>query len=128
MKNLSVVLGGDRVSVLMNANSEPETEEMVTLVSLLDKRPILLHQVTSTVFAVISELVAGLMLMVQVKDRGVAPPANSEPRATMMSTFGVDTRGMNCVLLVRLVPMQASLHIKDLRTGVNIGMYVWNYI
>lgn len=128
MKNLSVVLGGDRVSVLMNANSEPETEEMVTLVSLLDKRPILLHQVTSTVFAVISELVAGLMLMVQVKDRGVAPPANSEPRATMMSTFGVDTRGINCVLLVRLVPMQASLHIKDLRTGVNIGMYVWNYI
>ena len=91
MKNLSVVLGGDRVSVLMNASSEPETEEMVTLVSLLDKRLILLHQVTSTVFVVIRDVVEGLTLMVQVKERGVGPPANSEPRETMMLTFGVDT-------------------------------------
>lgn len=83
------------MSVLMKVSSEPETEEMVTLVSLLDKRPILLHQIMSTVDAVIKELVAGLMPIVQVKDRGVVPPAKSEPRERMMLTFGVDTGGIS---------------------------------
>lgn len=54
MKNLSVVLGGDRVSVLMKASSEPETEEVVILVLLLDKCPILPHQDS---IAVIKEIV-----------------------------------------------------------------------
>jgi hypothetical protein len=77
--------------MLIKASSEPETEEIDTLVSSLDKRPILLHQVMSTVDAVIKESVAGLMPTVQVKDKGVGPPANSEPRETMMLTLGVDT-------------------------------------
>ena len=65
---------------------------MVTLVSLLDKRLTPLHQLTSTVVAVIMELVAGLMVVEQVKERGVVPPANSERRETTMLTLGVDTR------------------------------------
>lgn len=49
----------------------------------------------STVDAVIKESVTGSMPIVQVKDRGVVPPAKSEPRERMMLTFGVDTGGIS---------------------------------
>ena len=76
----------------MNNGQEPETEEIATLGSLLDRSVVPLIQVTS-VSAVIetSVSVAGLIEMVQVRVRGVVLPANSGPGGTVISTPGVET-------------------------------------
>ena len=89
---LSTILSGSKVSVLVNDGPEPETEEIVTLASLLDKRVVPLSQVTSASEIDISVSVALLMEMVQVRVRGVIVPANCGPGGTEMSTSGVETR------------------------------------
>ena len=88
---LSAVLGGFNVSVLVNDGLEPDTAEIVTLASLLDKGVLPLNQVTSVSLIATSVSVAGLMAMVQVRVRGVVLPANSGPGGTVMTTSGVET-------------------------------------
>ena len=68
---LSTILSGSKVSVLVNDGPEPETEEIVTLASLLDKHVVPLSQVTSASEIETSVSVALLMEMVQVRVRGV---------------------------------------------------------
>ena len=88
---LSVVLRGSKVRVLVKDGVEPDTTEIVTLASLLDKRVLPLSQVISVSVIAISVSVAGLMEMLQVSVRGVMLPANSGPGGTMMITLGVET-------------------------------------
>ena len=88
---LSAVLGGFNVSVLVNDGLEPDTAEIATLASLLDKGVLPLNQVTSVSLIATSVSVAGLMAMVQVRVRGVVLPANSGPGGTVMTTSGVET-------------------------------------
>ena len=77
---LSTILSGSKVRVLVNDGRKPETGEIVTLASLLDKTVIPLHQVTSmSAMTETSVSVARLMEMVQVRVRGVVLPANSGP-------------------------------------------------
>ena len=98
---LSNVLSGSKVRVLVNDGREPETAEIVTLVSLLDNAVVPLSQVISMSVTEISVSVAGLMEMVQVRVRGVVLPANSGPGGTVMSTSGVET-GRNNVIEIRI--------------------------
>ena len=86
---LSSVLSGSKVRVLVNDGLEPETGEIVTLASLLDKDVLPLSQVTSISTSV---SVALLMEMVQVRMRGAIRPANSGPGGTVMTTSGVETK------------------------------------
>ena len=75
----------------MNDGLEPETDEIVTLASLLDKGVLPLSQVTSVSVIATSVSVAGLMEMEQVRVRGAIRPANSVPGGTVMTTSGVET-------------------------------------
>ena len=86
---LSTKLRGSKVRVLVNDGLEPEVEDIVTLVSLLDKDMLPLSQVTSIS---ISVSVALLMEMVELRVRGSILPANSGPEGTMMATSGVETK------------------------------------
>ena len=88
---LSAVLRGSKVRVLVNDGLEPDTEEIVTLASPLDKRLLPLSQVTSVLEIDTSVSVAGLMEMAQVRVRGSIRPANSGPGGTPMTTSGVET-------------------------------------
>ena len=67
---LSAVLRGSKVRVLVNDGLEPDTEEIVTLESPLDKRVLPFSQVTSASLTATSVSVAGLMEKVQVRVRG----------------------------------------------------------
>ena len=79
------------MSVLVNDGLEPDTAEIVTLASLLDKGVLPLSQVTSVSLIATSVSVAGLMVMVQVRVRGVVLPANSGTGGTVVTTSGVET-------------------------------------
>ena len=79
------------MSVLVNDGLEPDTAEIVTLASLLDKGVLPLSQVTSVSLIATSVSVVGLMVMVQVRVRGVVLPANSGPGGTVVTTSGVET-------------------------------------
>ena len=89
---LSTVLNGFNIRVLVNDGLEPETEEIVTLASLLDKGVLPLSQTTSVSVIETSVSVAELMEMVQVRVRGSIRPANSGPGGTVMATSGVETK------------------------------------
>ena len=91
VKALSAVLSGFNIRLLVNDGLEPETAEIVTLASLLDKHVLPLSQVISVSIIEISTSVALLMEMVQVRVRGAILPANSGPGGTVMSTSGVET-------------------------------------
>ena len=88
---LSATLGGSRVRMLVNDSLEPETEDMVTLASLLDKAIVPLIQETSISLTLTSVSVALLMEMLQVRVSGTILPANSGPGGTVMTTLGVET-------------------------------------
>ena len=88
---LSTVLNGFNIRVLVNEGLEPETDEIVTLASLLDKGVLPLLQVTSVSVIATSVSVAGLMEMEQVRVRESTLPANSGPGRTVMTTSGVET-------------------------------------
>ena len=88
---LSAVLRGSKVRVLVKDGLEPDTEEIVTLESLLDKGVLPLSQVTSVSLTATSVSVAGLMEMAQVRVSGSIRPANSGPGGTVMTTSGVET-------------------------------------
>ena len=85
---LSAVLRGSKVRVLVNDGLEPVTEEMVTLVSPMDKCVLPLSQMISIV---ISVSVALLMEMLEVRMRGAVRPAKRGPGGTVMTTSGVET-------------------------------------
>ena len=86
---LSTVLSGFNVRVLVNDGLEPETDQMVTLASLLDNGVLPLNQMTETETSI---SVAGLMEMEQVRGRGAILPANSGPGGTVTTTSGVETK------------------------------------
>ena len=88
---LSAVLRGSNVRVLVNDGLEPDTKEIVTLASPLDKRVLPLSQVTSISDRAISVSVAGLMEMVQVRVRGSIRPANRLSGGAVTATSGVET-------------------------------------
>ena len=88
---LSAVLRGSKVRVLVNDGLEPDTSEIFTLASPLDKVELPLIQVTSVSVIATSVSVAGLMEMEQVRVRGAILPANSGPGGTVMTTSGVET-------------------------------------
>ena len=88
---LSAVLRGSKVRVLVNDGLEPDTAEILTLASPLDKRVLPLSQVISASDMATSVSVAVLMEMVQVRVRGSLLPANSGPGGTVMSRSGVET-------------------------------------
>ena len=88
---LSTALRGSKVRVLVNDWLEPETEEIVTLASLLDKCVLPLSHVTSISVITTSVSVAGLMEMEQVRVRGAIRPANSGPWGIVMIISGVET-------------------------------------
>ena len=75
----------------MNDGLEPETEEIVTLASLLDKCVLPLSQAISVSVIETSVSVAVLMEMVQVRLKRSIRPANSGPGGTVMTTPGVET-------------------------------------
>ena len=77
--------------VLVNNGLEPDTADIVTLASLLDKRELPLNQVTSVLVIKTSVSVAELMEMVQVRVRGVTLPAKRGSGGTVMTTSGVET-------------------------------------
>ena len=79
------------MSVLVNDGLEPDTAEIVTLASPLDKRVLPLSHMTSVSMVATSVSVAGLMEMLQVRARGATLPANSGPGGTVMITSGVET-------------------------------------
>ena len=79
----------------MNDGLEPDTEEIVTLESLLDKGVLPLSQVTSASLTATSVSVPGLMEMLQVRVRGSIRPANSGPGGTVTITSGVETTIIN---------------------------------
>ena len=89
---LSTVLRGCKVRVLVKDGLEPDTAEIVTLASLLDKGMFPRIHVTSVSTIVTAVSVAGLMEIVQVRTRGVTLPANSGPGGTVTLTSGVETR------------------------------------
>jgi hypothetical protein len=89
---LSAVLSGLNVRVLVNDGLDPETAEMVTLGSLLDKGVLPLSQVTSLSVIETSVLVAELMEMAQVRVRGAIRPAKRGPGGTVTTTSGVETK------------------------------------
>ena len=91
VKVSSAVLSGFNMRLLVNDGLEPDTAEIVTLASLLDKRVLPLSQVISVSMIEISTSVALLMEMVQVRVRGSILPANSGPGGTVMTTYGVET-------------------------------------
>ena len=74
--------------VVNDDSLEPVTGDIVTLESLLDNELLLFSQVTSTKTSV---SVALLIVMVHVRMRGVALPANSGPERAVTSTSGVET-------------------------------------
>ena len=86
---LSTVLSGFNVRVLVNDGLEPETDQMVTLASLLDKGMLPLNQMAKTETSI---SVATLMEMEQVRVRGAILPANSVPGGTVTTTSGVETK------------------------------------
>ena len=88
---LSTVLNGFNMRVLVNEGLEPETDEIFTLASLLDKGVLPLSQVTSVSVIATTVSVAELMEMEQVRVRGAILPANSVPGGTVMTTSGVET-------------------------------------
>ena len=89
---LSNVLSGSKVRVLVKGDSlEPDTGDIVTLESLLDKGEVPLSQVTSISVIETSVSVAGLMVMVHVRVKGVVLPANSRPAGIITSMVGVET-------------------------------------
>ena len=88
---LSAVLNGSNVRVLVNNGLEPDTADIVTLESLLDKDVFPLIQLTSISVTETSVSMAVLMEMVQVRVRGAILPANSGPEGTLMRTLGVET-------------------------------------
>jgi hypothetical protein len=92
---LSAVLSGLNVRVLVNDGLDPETEETLTLASLLDKGMLPLSQVTSVSLIETSVLVAELMEMAQVRVRGATRPAKRGPGGTVMTTSGVETKEEN---------------------------------
>ena len=102
---LSTVLNGSKVRLLVNDGWEPETEEIVTLASLLDKAVLPFNQVTSMSVIETSVSVAGLMEMVHVRVRGAILPAISGPGGTVMSTSGLET-GRNDVTVLMLTTLK----------------------
>ena len=92
---LSATLGGSRVRMLVNDSLEPETEDMVTLASLLDRAVVPLIQETSISLTRTSVSVALLIEMLQVRVSGTILPANSGPGGTVMTTLGVETVHMH---------------------------------
>lgn len=79
------------MSVLVSCGLEPDTADIVTLASLLDKCVVPLSQVTSELMISTSVSVAGLMEMVQVRVTGVVLPANNGPGGRVTNTSGVET-------------------------------------
>ena len=79
------------MSVLVNDGLEPDTAEIVTLASLLDKGVLPLSHMTSVSVIATSVSVAGLMEILQVRVKGAILPANSGPGGTIMITSGVET-------------------------------------
>ena len=88
---LSTILRGCKVRVLVNDGLEPDTAEIVTLASLLDKGVFPLIHMTSVSMTATAVSVADLMKMLQVRVRGTILPANSGPRGTVTLTSGVET-------------------------------------
>ena len=88
---LSAVLRGCKVRMLVNDGLEPDTADIVTLASPSDKGVFPLIHMTSVSMTATSVSVAELMEMLQVRVRGAILPANNGPGGTVMITSGVET-------------------------------------
>ena len=106
---LSAVLRGSKVRVLVNDGLEPVTEEMITLVSLLDKCVLPLSQMISIA---ISVSVASLMEMLEVRMRGTVRPAKRGPGGIVMTTSGVETAKRKDIMTI--VRVAKCTHTVDL--------------
>ena len=85
---LSYILGVEMLRVLVNSGCEPDSGAIFTLESLFDIALVPLSQATSISATEMEISVEGLSDMLQMREKGIALPANSVPEGIEMSTVG----------------------------------------